>query len=290
MRTSTHDDEGEHDHGDEEDHADEGEHDHGDEEDHADEDEHDHGDEEDHADEGEHDHGDEEDHADEGEHDHGDEEDHADEGEHDHGDEEDHADEDEHDHGDEDDHAHEHDGDDPHFWLDPARMSQTVVALADRIAELDDTLSDEEWTERGAALAADLDDLSTEMEEILADVPDDRRLLVTNHDAFGYFADAFDFEIVGSIIPGGSTLAEASAQDIEELVDRIEETGAPAVFVDATDSSRLADVVAEQAEGAVAVGMVNTGSLGEPDGPAGTYRDYMIDNATTIADLLGSGG
>ena len=227
----------------------------------------------DHADE---DHADEE-HADE---EHADEE-HADE---EHADEE-HADENESEEG----HVHEHDhaDGDPHFWLDPERVAEAMADLAHHIAEVDDTLTAEEWAARADDLATELDALDDELEEILSVVPEDRRVLVTNHDSYDYFADAYDFEVLGTVIPGGATLAEPSAADLEALVEAIRDAGVPAIFAETTDPSRLAEVVAEEVGREVAVVELYGGSLSDADGPVATYADYMRHNATLIADALG---
>ena len=196
-----------------------------------------------------------------------------------------HADE-EDEHADEDGHDHDHDGGDPHFWMDPARMADVVEELGHELAELDTALSEEEWDDRADALADELDALSDEVAEILADVPEERRVLVTNHEALGYFADAFDMAVLGTVVPGGDTLAEPSAADLEELVDAITDAGVSAIFAETSSPSRLAEVVAEEVDGDVIVAELFTESLSDADGPAATYQDFMRHNATVIADSL----
>ena len=104
------------------------------------------------------------------------------------------------------------DGDDPHLFTDPVRMQQAATFIAAELADAVPALDTAAVQERQvAAYAADLDALDAEVEELLAVVPAEDRLLVTNHEVFGYFADRYDFEVIGAIIPGGSTLAEPSA-------------------------------------------------------------------------------
>lgn len=196
-----------------------------------------------------------------------------------------HADEDEEAHSEEEAHGHEG-GADPHFWMDPARTATSVTALAEEVAAVDDALADEEWAARAEALVADLEALDAEITGILDAVPAEQRVLVTSHEAFGYFADAYDFEVVGTIVPGGSTLAEPSAVDLTELVEAIEAEDVPAIFVESIDASALAEVVAAEVGRDVEVGVLYSDSLSDADGPAATYADYMRYNATTIADLL----
>ena len=184
-------------------------------------------------------------------------------------------------------HEHDHADGDPHFWLDPERVAEAMADLAHHIAEVDDTLTAEEWAARADDLATELEALDDELEEILSVVPEGRRVLVTNHDSYDYFADAYDFEVLGTVIPGGATLAEPSAADLEALVEAIRDAGVPAIFAETTDPSRLSDVVAEEVGREVAVVELYGGSLSDADGPAATYADYMRYNATLIADALG---
>ena len=129
---------------------------------------------------------------------------------------------------------------------------------------------------------AALEALDAEVAELVAVVPDERRLLVTNHDAFGYFADRYDFEILGAIIPGGTTLAAASARDLAELASAIGELGVPAVFAETTTSSQLAETLASEV-GDVAVVELFSGSLGPSGFEADTYVAMVRTNAERIA-------
>ena len=195
-----------------------------------------------------------------------------------HAEEEDHA---------EEGHEHDHADGDPHFWMDPVRVAEAIEDLALHLAEVDDNATEEEWAARAEVLVAELHALDEEVEEILSVVADDRRVLVTNHDSYDYFADAYDFEVLGTVIPGGGTLAEPSAADLEILVEDIRDAGVTAIFTETTDPSRLAEVVAEEVGEEIAVVQLVGGSLTDADGPAATYADYMRHNATLIADALG---
>lgn len=205
-------------------------------------------------------------------------------GGHDHGDDE-HGD-DEHgddEHGD-DEHDHAHEGDDPHFFTDPARMAVAVEGITDFLVATVDGVDAEALEANAAAYIAELEALDAEVEEILAVVPEDRRLLVTNHDAFGYFADRYDFEVLGSIIPGGSTLASASARDLAELASTIDELDVPAVFAETITSSQLAETLGGESD--VEIVELFSGSLGAPDSGAGTYIEMVRTNAERIAAAL----
>jgi zinc/manganese transport system substrate-binding protein len=246
--------------------------DHGHDDGHAD-DEHDHGD-EDHADDA---------HADD-EHDHGDE-DHADD-EHDHGDE-DHADED-HDHGDED-HGHDH-AEDPHVWFDPVRMADGVDLIAGEIAAIDTTLDEGEWDARADAYSAELLEVHEEMEAMFATIPEANRQLVTNHDALGYLASRYDLEILGTVIPGSSTQADADPGGFSELIETVEEADVPAVFAENTDSTVLAEQLASEVIGRgdleVEVVPIYTDALGEEGSGAETYLGLLRTTAELITEAL----
>ena len=291
-----HMDEDEHDHEDGDDHMDEDEHDHDeDEHDHEDgdehdEDEHDHDEDADHdEDEDEHDHEDGDEH-DEDEHDHEEDADHdedEDEHDHDHEEEGDH-DEDEHEeegaHAGHDHHGHDHGDLDPHFWFDPIRVAQAVNNIAERLSEIDPDNADL-YAANAIAYASELAALDAWVFEQVALVPADDRKLATSHDAFRYFALRYGFEIIGTVIPGGGTEIEPSAQEIAALVDSIRDEGVKAVFTETTVSDTLTRRVAEEA-GARIVSDLYTGSLSAEGGEAETYLKFMRYNTSTIVNAL----
>jgi ABC-type Zn uptake system ZnuABC Zn-binding protein ZnuA len=193
------------------------------------------------------------------------------EGEHAEGSEEEHAEEGEH--------GHAEGSEDPHFFQDPARMAQVVRAMGE---ELGETVP----ADAAEAYAAQLDELDAEIEEILSVIPEDRRKLVTNHEAFGYFADRYGFEIVGTVIPGGTTLEDPSAADLEELAATVEAEGVPAIFAENTSAPALAQALANEVGVDVEVVELYSDSLGEPGSDGATYEDMLRSNAQRIAEAL----
>jgi zinc/manganese transport system substrate-binding protein len=193
------------------------------------------------------------------------------------------------DHDDADNDDDEDDGDDhsidPHVWMDPLRMAEAVTIVAAELSELD---PGGDWTERGAAYALELQELHSEIEAELSAIDQSDRLLVTNHEALGYFADRYDFEVVGTVIPGGSTLGDPSSEALASLVGTIRELGVSVVFAETTQPSALADAVARELGGEVQVVELFTGSLGEPGSGAETLIDMLRVNAGRIAQALGS--
>ena len=224
------------------------------------------------------------DHDEEEGHDHDEDEhedDHDEEEGHDH-DEDDHED----DHAEDDGHghAHAHGSEDPHVWFDPIRVADALPALSQALASqagLDAAALDE----CVAAYHSKLIALDAEVDAILASLHPEDRLLVTNHDALGYFADRYGFQVIGTVIPSGSTLAAASPAGLQELVELIEETGVAAIFSESTHSSD--DTEALGREAGVQVVSLNTGSLGPADSSSGTYIGFIRTNAQKIAEGLG---
>jgi zinc/manganese transport system substrate-binding protein len=238
---------------------------------------------------GEDDHGHDDEHSDEeGEHSHDDEGEHSDEeGEHSHDDEGEHSDE-EGEHSDEEgvhsDHGHAHDGDDPHVWMDPDRVALAAIEIAEALTALDASI---DWMTRGEAYAEEVRAAGVEADEMLSVVADDQRKLVTNHEALGYFADRFDFEVVGVVFPGGSTLSDPSSAELAELVETMEKEGVTTVFGETSSPSTLAEAVAAEIGDGVQVVELDTGSLGEPGSGAETVIGMTLTNAERVAVSLG---
>ena len=250
--------------------------------------------EDEHEDEHEEEHDEEEHDEDEEEHDEDEEEGDEHDGEeghdedeegHEHEDEDEH-DEDEHGHDEEDEHGHDHGEFDPHVWMDPTLVAAWAEEIAEALAGVDPEHG-ADYAERAEALAGELHALDAWARERVAAVPRDRRILVTDHDVFGYFADRYGFTVLDTLIPGFSTVSEPSARHLANLREAIAEHGVPAIFVGLTVSSHVAQVIADDL--GIEVVSVYTGSLSEPDGPAATYQDFIRTNVERIvAALAGS--
>lgn len=171
-------------------------------------------------------------------------------------------------------HGHDHGAGDPHVWQDPSRIAGALDVVASALAA--EGLDTCEIEYRDELLALD-----AEITEILAPIPAHQRMLVTSHDSLAYFADRYNFEIVGAVIPSTSTMAEASAGELADLIELIEERSVRAIFTDAFESASDAEALADRI-GIPVVPLV-TDALTE-DGP--TYAEMMRSNATTIAEAL----
>ena len=174
---------------------------------------------------------------------------------------------------------------DSHFWTDPARMIDVVDELGPRLAGLADIDADT-VTKQTGAYRAELETLDDEMSDAFGAIPAERRALVTNHHVFGYLADRFDFDVVGAVIPGGTTLAAPSASDLADLVSAVEETGVPTIFAEASSPDRLVQALASEADVEVAVVELYTESLTAADGGAPDYLTMMRVNTERIASGL----
>ncbi len=180
-------------------------------------------------------------------------------------------------------HAGEHEdehgagAEDPHIWTDPLAMEAVVAALAARL-EQDLGL---DVSARASELEAELEALNTELEQMLAGIPAGERRLVTGHESMGYFADRYDFELVGALIPSISSQAEVSAGGLAQLKRQIEEAGVPAIFTEIGTPSQVAEAIGEE----TGVDVVELPSHSLPDD--GSYFTFMRDIATKISDALG---
>ncbi|MBS3940037.1 MAG: zinc ABC transporter substrate-binding protein [Actinobacteria bacterium] len=230
---------------------------------------------------------------------------HADEDD-DHGHDEDddhgHDEDDDHGHDENDDHGHDeddaaddedgHDGHDhgpldPHVWFDPVRMADAVHVVADELA----ALAEGDWETRAEVYADEILEVHAEFEAGFAGLPDGSRRLVTNHDALGYLAARYDFEVIGTVVPGSSTQAEADARAFAELVETIERAGVPAIFTENIETAALAEQLASEIAGRggpeIEVVSLYTDALGEPGSGAETYLDMLRENGRRIVDALG---
>ena len=157
-----------------------------------------------------------------------------------------------------------HDEGDPHFWLDPVLAQHYALNLRDGLIEIDPA-GKEIYTRNAEAYIAQLKDLHSWIESQLAELPKERRKLVTNHESFGYFADRYGFEVTGTLLPSVTTGASPSAQQLARLVDQMRASDSPAIFVEDGANPQLAQQVAREAGVKVVTGLY-THSLTPPGG------------------------
>jgi len=191
------------------------------------------------------------------------------------------ADEDGHD---DHDHGHDHDGVDPHAWQNVANAQAYVRNIATAL-ERADPEGAAVYRANAQAYLAELEALDAEIRAAMTAIPAPQRVLATSHDAFGYFAAAYDVTVLAP--QGMSTESEASAADVAGLIRQIRADGVRAVFVENITNPRLLEQVSRET-GAAIGGVLFSDALSPPGGPAATYVDMMRHNAGTIASALQS--
>jgi manganese/iron transport system substrate-binding protein len=193
--------------------------------------------------------------------------------------EEEHAGETPEEHGAED--EHEHAEGNPHLWLDVANAEHYVERIRDTLAETDPDGAEEYEANAGEYLS-ELEELDGYIKEKAEAIPEERRKLVTFHDAFPYFAEAYGFELVGVVLANPE--AEPGSREVAEVVRTIEEEEVPVVFSEPQFNARLADTVAQEA--GVEVRELYTDTLVE-DEAGSTYEAMMRTNIDRISEDLG---
>ena len=177
---------------------------------------------------------------------------------------------------------------DPHVWMDPALWAHAVDRVRDTLVELRPQAA-ETFKANAESYKATLATLDAYAREVVASIPEDRRVLITAHDAFGYFGRAYGLEVMG--VQGISTDSEAGLARIGELVDLIVERGIGAVFVESSVPERnvraLIEGAAAQGHEVAIGGELFSDAMGPAGSYEGTYPGMIDHNATVIARALG---
>jgi len=202
-----------------------------------------------------------------------------DDDDHDHDNDHDHADAHDHDH--EHAHEHHHGSQDPHAWQDLSLTQQYVRNIADALVEADPAHA-QDYRARAQSYNAQLAALDAEVKARAARIPEAARKVVTSHDAFGYFAKAYDIQFLAAA--GISSQSEPSAQDLARLIDRIRAENIRAVFVENITSPRLIEQIARET-GAKVGGVLYSDALSAQP-PANTYLGLMRWNTDQILSAL----
>ena len=185
----------------------------------------------------------------------------------------------------EDGHGHEDDGADPHFFTDPARVALAADGLVDFLSANVEGVDADTLAANAESYIGELEALDAEVEALVDGIPEDQRVLITNHEVFGYFADNYGFEVAGTIIPSGSTNDGASGQDLAELAELIDFEGVAAIFAETSSPDTLANTLADEV-GDISVVELFSESLGDADSDGATYIAMVRTNAERIAEAL----
>lgn len=179
----------------------------------------------------------------------------------------------------------EHGSDDPHVWHDVALAMTMVEAIRDGLMAAD-AANAAMFEANALAYLAQLTALDEFVVAEVAKLPEDRRLLVTSHDTFAYFAARYGFEIVGTAFGSVSTEGgDPSAAEVAAMVDQIEAAGVPAIFAENVSNPALMESMASEAGVALAPTLY-TDALGEEGSDGDTYENMIRANVTTIVTAL----
>ncbi|MFD0853767.1 metal ABC transporter solute-binding protein, Zn/Mn family, partial [Actinomadura adrarensis] len=121
---------------------------------------------------------------------------------------------------------------DPHFWTDPVRVLKAIDLVTAQVTEHVGGVDTGKVRANAARYRTEVTALETRMRGEFAKIPPERRKLVTNHHVFGYLAQRYGFEVIGAVIPSGTTLASPSGSDLKSLADAVRRAGVPTVFAD----------------------------------------------------------
>ena len=174
-------------------------------------------------------------------------------------------------------------GIDPHLWLDPNNVITYVENIREALTHFDPDGA-AIYKSNADAYVAQLKDLDVWINEQVSQIPPEKRLLVTNHEALGYFADRYGFTVIGAVVPSVSSDASPSAQQMAELIDQIKSSGTPALFLDEVENPALAQQIADET-GVKVVEDLHLESLTNGP-PAATYIEMMKHNVTRIVEAL----
>lgn len=183
-------------------------------------------------------------------------------------------------------HGHSHgeaDGD-PHAWQSVANVRTYVANIRDGLIAADPA-GKAAYESNAAAYLAKLDALDREVKETVSKIPPERRKIITTHDAFGYFKDAYGVEFIAP--QGVSTDSEASARDVARIISQIRKQKIPAVFMENISDPRLLKRIADET-GAKLGGTLYSDALTSEKGDAPTYIDLMRHNIRTLSAALQS--
>jgi zinc/manganese transport system substrate-binding protein len=176
---------------------------------------------------------------------------------------------------------------DPHWWHDPRNVEQAVSKMRDTLVKLVPR-ERAELAQRTRSYLGQLRRLDREVAACIDRVPVSERKLVTDHDAFGYFAKRYELKVVGAVIPSQTTEAQPSAGELSQLAGLIKREHVHAIFPEKSINPKLARAIAKQT-GASANSSLYGDSLGSPDSEGGTYIDMEIANTKAIVRGLSGG-
>lgn len=174
---------------------------------------------------------------------------------------------------------------DPHIWGNPNNASIIAQNIASAFAQADPAHADA-YLANAQTYQELLTVLDIELQTLLSTIAPENRIIVTNHEFLAYFAHQYDLEVLATVIPGGTSLAEPNPRELAQLGALIRETGVRAIFAEVSDNQGLAQVLANETGSNIAIITLYSDSLSTGDEDAPTYLDYLRYNATIILEAL----
>ncbi|MEP9353792.1 zinc ABC transporter substrate-binding protein [Xanthobacter sp. KR7-65] len=180
--------------------------------------------------------------------------------------------------------AHDHGAIDPHAWQSIANAKVYVANIRDGLTAADPAGKDA-YAANAAAYTAKLDALEGEVKAAIGRIPAEQRRIITTHDAFGYFGEAYGLTLISP--EGVSTESEASAKDVARIIRQIKAQKIPAVFIENVSDPRLIERIAKET-GAKIGGELYSDALSDDKGQASTYIGMMNSNVRALSAALSS--
>ncbi len=176
---------------------------------------------------------------------------------------------------------------DPHTWFSVPNVEQWVENIVQILGDLDPANA-ASYVENGRSYLLELEDVDKYLHEQIVNIPVEKRILVTNHGVFNYFAQEYGLQVIGTVIPSTSTQSEPSAGDLAKLIKNMEKSGACTIFTDIAANDSLAKTVASELSGCDEVKIVPlyTGSLGPDGSGADSYIGMLKVNLGRIVEGL----
>jgi len=184
-------------------------------------------------------------------------------------------------------HAEEEHEIDPHWWQDP-HNAETAVAEIENALSAADADGAATYARNAAAYTSQLTELDRAVADCIDQIPAAQRKLVTTHDALGYYADRYGLGVVGAVIPSLSTQAQASAGEVDALIDTIKRESVKAIFAESSVNPKLEQVIADQS-GATIGKALWADTLGPEGSDGDTYLKSIASNTRAIASGLSGG-
>ena len=176
---------------------------------------------------------------------------------------------------------------DPHTWFSVPNVKQWVENISEILSDLDPDNA-VIYENNAQSYLLELEEVDKYLHKQISNIPEDKRILVTNHGVFSYFSQEYGFEVIGSVIPSTSTQAEPSASDLADLINKMKQSGVCTIFSDIAANDKLAQTVAMELSDCAEVKIVplHTGSLGPKGGDADSYTGMLRVNVDNIVEGL----